>query len=86
MVGLGKYTPARVGDRTLVDALGPVVECLGKGGGLREAEREGWRGARGTSGMRASLGRTVYVGSVGDVMDPGAVGVARFVEGLAGAN
>jgi triose/dihydroxyacetone kinase / FAD-AMP lyase (cyclizing) len=42
---LGKYTPARVGDRTLVDALDPFVQELIEGGDLWkavEAAREGY--------------------------------------------
>lgn len=42
---LGKYTPARVGDRTLVDALDPFVEELVDSGDLWkavEAAREGF--------------------------------------------
>jgi triose/dihydroxyacetone kinase / FAD-AMP lyase (cyclizing) len=34
---LGKYTPARVGDRTLVDALDPFVRELVAGGGIMKA-------------------------------------------------
>jgi dihydroxyacetone kinase len=42
---LGKYTPARVGDRTLVDALDPFVQELVESGDLWkgvEAAREGY--------------------------------------------
>lgn len=42
---LGKYTPARVGDRTLVDALVPFVKQLNEGKDLWqavEAAREGY--------------------------------------------
>lgn len=42
---LGKYTPARVGDRTLVDALDPFVKELNESQNLRkavEAARKGY--------------------------------------------
>ena len=83
---LGRYTPARPGDRTLVDALQPFVEVLGRSGELGKAADAARLGAEGTRGMRASLGRAVYVGGEGFEMvpDPGAWGLAVFFEGLAG--
>ncbi|KAM4056262.1 dak1 domain-containing protein [Hirsutella rhossiliensis] len=84
---LAKYTPARPGDRTLVDALYPFVEVLGRTGDVGEAARAARRAADETRGMQASLGRTVYVGGSGyeQVPDPGAWGLACFFLGLAGA-
>ncbi|KAL1862961.1 hypothetical protein VTK73DRAFT_6572 [Phialemonium thermophilum] len=84
---LAAYTPARPGDRTLVDALHPFVETLeSPGADLRAAAEAAKAGADGTRGMRASLGRTVYVGGSGfeQVPDPGAWGLASFFLGLAG--
>lgn len=83
---LAKYTPARPGDRTLVDALYPFVEVLGKTGSLKEAALAAKKGADSTKGMKASLGRSVYVGGSGfeQVPDPGAWGLAVFFLGLAG--
>ncbi|KAI9779722.1 MAG: hypothetical protein M1839_007220 [Geoglossum umbratile] len=82
---LANYTPAQSGDRTLIDALHPFVKTLGKEGDLKRAAKDAREGADSTKGMEASLGRTVYVG--GDdwqgVPDPGAVGLAAFLEGLA---
>jgi dihydroxyacetone kinase len=77
---LSKYTPAQPGDRTLVDALQPFVDTLSSTG---EASR---KGAEGTKGMKASLGRTVYIGGTGyeQVPDPGAWGLSEFFLGLAG--
>ena len=82
---LEKYTPAKPGDRTLMDALVPFVETLEKTGSIGEAASAGTKGAESTKGMRASLGRTVYVGGSGwqDIPDPGAHGLAEFLEGLA---
>ncbi|KAH8888699.1 dihydroxyacetone kinase [Thozetella sp. PMI_491] len=83
---LSKYTPARPGDRTLIDALYPFVEALGKTGDVGQAADASKAGAEGTKGMKASLGRTVYVGGSGfeQVPDPGAWGLASFFLGLAG--
>ncbi|KAK0752056.1 Dak1 domain-containing protein [Schizothecium vesticola] len=83
---LSKYTPARPGDRTLVDALYPFVEVLEKTGSIEEAASAALKGATGTKGMKASLGRTVYIGGSGfeNVPDPGAWGLASFFTGLAG--
>ncbi|KAK8017577.1 hypothetical protein PG993_013903 [Apiospora rasikravindrae] len=83
---LSKYTPARPGDRTLVDALYPFVEVLGKTGDLKKAAEASRDAALGTKGMEASLGRAVYVGGSGfeEVPDPGAWGLAAFFLGMAG--
>lgn len=83
---LSNYTPAQPGDRTLVDALHPFVQVLGETGDVKEAAEAGRKGAEGTKGMRASLGRTVYVGGSGfeQVPDPGAWGLSEFFLGLAG--
>lgn len=83
---LSKYTPARPGDRTLVDALYPFVEVLGKTGDLKKAAEASKKGAEDTKGMTPSLGRAVYVGGTGfeTVPDPGAWGLAGFFLGLAG--
>lgn len=83
---LKKYTPARPGDRTLVDALHPFVETLSSTGDLKKAAEAARKGAEGTKGMKASLGRTVYIGGSGfqEVPDPGAWGLSEFFLGLAG--
>ncbi|KAI1100752.1 dihydroxyacetone kinase [Jackrogersella minutella] len=83
---LSRYTPARPGDRTLVDALYPFVEVLGKTGDLKKAAEASKKGADDTKGMAPSLGRAVYVGGTGfeQVPDPGAWGLASFFLGLAG--
>ena len=82
---LSRYTPARPGDRTLVDALYPFVEKLAESGSsLADAAAASRAGAEHTKGMKASLGRTVYIGGSGfeKVPDPGAWGLAIFFEGL----
>lgn len=84
---LGKYTPAKVGDRTLVDALTPFIETLVQTGDLGAAAEAARVGTEKTKGMKASLGRSVYVGSeeewVGKIPDPGAFGLSEFLSGLA---
>ncbi|KAI0403386.1 dihydroxyacetone kinase [Xylaria palmicola] len=83
---LSRYTPARPGDRTIVDALYPFVDTLGDSGDLKTAALASKKAAEGTKGMKASLGRAVYVGGSGfeSVPDPGAFGLASFFLGLAG--
>jgi len=83
---LSKYTPAQLGDRTMVDALHPFIETLSRTGDVTEAAEASRHGAEGTKGMKASLGRTVYVGGHGyeQVPDPGAWGLSEFFLGLAG--
>ncbi|KAF1735295.1 Dihydroxyacetone kinase 1 [Beauveria bassiana] len=83
---LSQYTPARPGDRTLIDALSPFVETLARSGDVGQAARASRAAADATKGMKASLGRSVYVGGSGyeEVPDPGAWGLACFFQGLAG--
>jgi len=81
---LGRYTPAQPGDRTLVDALDPFVGTLSRTGNVQKAADAAAEGAKKTKDMKASLGRTVYVGGEGfkTVPDPGAYGLAEFLLGL----
>ena len=86
---LGKYTPAALGDRTLMDALIPFVNTLGDTGDVHAAARAAQDGAEKTKSMKASLGRAVYVGEehewLGKVPDPGAWGLAELLNGMAEA-
>ncbi|KAI9840754.1 MAG: hypothetical protein M1837_001328 [Sclerophora amabilis] len=86
MGSLAKYTPAQPGDRTLVDALYPFVETLTESGDVQKAAEAARKGAEGTKDMKASLGRTVYVGGEEwhGVPDPGAYGLSEFLAGFAG--
>jgi dihydroxyacetone kinase len=81
---LNKYTPAKPGDRTLMDALYPFIETLSKTESIEQAADAAQKGAQGTKGMKASLGRTVYVGGEGfqEVPDPGAHGLAELLSGF----
>ncbi len=75
---------ARLGDRTLVDALAPALEGLDEG--LLHAAHRARAGANRTAEMKeANAGRAAYVSSeqlIGNV-DPGAEAVARLFEGVA---
>lgn len=82
---LSKYTPARPGDRTVVDALYPFVHVLQRTEDTKQAAEAAKGGADATKGMKPSLGRSVYVGGEGykEVPDPGAYGLSEFLLGLA---
>jgi dihydroxyacetone kinase len=72
---------AQVGDKTMVDALAPAAEALGRGGTLAEAARAARAGADSTADLVARRGRASYVGEAArGVLDPGAVTVALFFE------
>lgn len=88
---LQQATPARQGDRTLMDALEPFVRALENGDGtpasLAAAIAQAKAGVEATKGMKASLGRSVYVEASNweAVPDPGAVGVLAILEGIVSA-
>lgn len=83
---------ARLGDKTMYDALKPAADTLAEqiDAGLPLGEALGFAadaagaGARATESMRARRGKSSYVGqsSVGNI-DPGAVSVAWMIECLA---
>ena len=84
---LCRYTPARVGHRTLMDALIPFVKSYTLDGSLKGALAEARKGAENTRQMAAALGRASYVGQdrfddEGGIPDPGALGVVSILEGL----
>ncbi|MBI1417930.1 MAG: DAK2 domain-containing protein [Limimaricola sp.] len=74
---------AQLGDRTMIDALEPALNALGKG--LEAAAAAARKGADHTATLsRAKAGRAAYIGAgqlIGHV-DPGAEAVARLFEGL----
>ena len=82
---LESYTPAKPGDRTLIDALAPFIETLAKTSDTNQAAQPAIKGSESTKGMKPGLGRSVYVGGSGweDVPDPGAYGLSEFLQGLA---
>lgn len=81
---LQQATPARQGDRTLMDALEPFVHSFEAGETLAKALSKAKEGAEATKGMKAAFGRAVYVNESGWdlVADPGAEGVVSILEGL----
>lgn len=81
------YTPARPGDRTLIDALHPFIDTLTETQDIKSAAVAAMEGAKRTKGMKASLGRTVYIGGEGwqGVPDPGAYGLSKFLSGMSDA-
>jgi phosphoenolpyruvate---glycerone phosphotransferase subunit DhaL len=90
--GVQKYTKARVGDKTMIDALDPAVRAIAftaeAGGDARDAiliaADAAERGAVSTKDMQARFGRARNMGpkSVGNE-DPGAASVALFFRGFA---
>ncbi|CAG9994404.1 unnamed protein product [Clonostachys byssicola] len=84
---LSSYTPARPGDRTLLDALVPFIETLEKTKNIADAADAAQTGAKSTQDLKARLGRAVYVGNesewLGTIPDPGAWGLQKFLMGLA---
>lgn len=90
LTALGRYTPAKPGDRTLVDALTPFVQHFGETADLKAAAQAAENGSTATKDMKPGLGRSVYVGGesdwLGKIPDPGAYGLSEFLKGLADAN
>ncbi|GAB3132088.1 dihydroxyacetone kinase family protein [Tsukamurella serpentis] len=75
---------ARVGDKTVVDALAPAAEVLDAGGTVAEAARAAADGVAATAGLTASRGRASYLGdSVRGVPDPGALVMSWLFEAAA---
>ena len=75
---------ARLGDRTMIDALKPALDELGSGIGC--AARAALEGANHTATMtRANAGRASYISAeqLEGHVDPGAEAVARLFERLA---
>ncbi len=74
---------ARLGDRTMIDALQPALEALPEG--LAAARTAARKGANHTATLkRAKAGRAAYVnaGNLEGHVDPGAEAVARLFEAL----
>ena len=85
-----KYGGARVGDRTMVDALSPAVSALlldddttSFRDRVENAAEAGEKGARATLSMTASAGRASYVAASQLVYpDPGAHAVAIILRAI----
>jgi dihydroxyacetone kinase len=98
LVSLSHHTPAKPGDRTLMDALHPLCNSPNvserdtpsnaehlDGSPFSEACKRAREGALRTKGMKPKLGRAVYVElkEISELPpDPGAWGVAVLAEGF----
>jgi len=86
LVALSEHTPAKPGDRTIVDALHPFCSTLAAGASFSVSVKAALEGAQKTSSMKPRLGRAVYMLEDLDIAnlppDPGAWGFAVLVEGL----
>lgn len=84
---LKQRTAARVGHRTVMDALIPFAETLAQTGDVSQAAKASRDGGEGTVKLQAKLGRATYVGEREDGSalppDPGAMAFVTVVEGLA---
>ena len=82
---LRRYTPAKVGDRTVMDTLIPFAEVISNAG-FADSVQAAVDGAEGTKKMKPRLGRATYVGGVSDngdlPPDPGAWGAMVAIRGL----
>ncbi|KAL6860744.1 hypothetical protein ACO1O0_004778 [Amphichorda felina] len=86
LASLRRYTPAKVGDRTVMDTLIPFAEGMSNGGFAKGVDAA-VKGAEGTKTMTPRLGRATYVGAgaggSGDLPpDPGAWGAMVVIKGL----
>lgn len=95
MASVRKYTKAKPGDKTMIDALVPAVEAMRRAtdegadvsAALEQAAEAAARGAESTRDLQARFGRAKNIGvkSVGQ-QDPGATSVSLifrgFVEGV----
>ncbi|NMD57443.1 MULTISPECIES: dihydroxyacetone kinase family protein [Tsukamurella] len=75
---------ARVGDKTVVDALSPAADVLDGGGSLADAAAAAAQGVAATADSAASRGRASYLGdAVKGVPDPGALVMSWLFEAAA---
>lgn len=87
---LERKTPARVGDKTMMDALVPAAAALRDAAArplndaLRAAAKAARAGSDSTAGMLPRLGRAATLGErARDPRDPGSTSIAIFFETLA---
>ena len=83
-----KYTNARLGDRTMMDALIPYIDTLVDSGDTKAALAKAKEGVDGTKKMEATLGRSAYLdeSATQGVPDPGAYGLYILLEGMSGGS
>jgi dihydroxyacetone kinase len=83
---LKQYTPAKVGDRTVMDTLIPFAEAMREKQSFEEGAAAAINGAEATKTMTPRLGRATYVGTGTEGKelppDPGAWGAMVVIRGL----
>ena len=81
---IGELGGARVGDRTMLDALAPAAEVLVGGGDVGAAVEAARSGTEATAAHSARRGRSSYLGdrAIGTV-DPGAEAVTIWLDAIA---
>ncbi|KAG6001045.1 hypothetical protein E4U21_004756 [Claviceps maximensis] len=90
LASLRQYTPAKQGDRTVMDTLIPFAETMGKSAcSFEDAVQAAVAGAEATRTMKPRLGRATYVGTAGSgdqelPPDPGAWGAMVVIRALQG--
>lgn len=79
------YTNARLGDRTMMDALIPFVDTFADSGDVQQALKKANEGVEGTKTMQAKLGRSTYLDekATQGIPDPGAYGLYVLLNGMA---
>lgn len=82
---LYKYTKARPGASTMIDALEPFIKEFSASKDFGKAVAAAEKGAKATAGKEAKFGRASYVGDSSNVEDPGAVGLVAFMKGVQSA-
>ncbi|KAI5920943.1 dihydroxyacetone kinase [Camillea tinctor] len=84
---LGRYTPAKVGDRTVMDTLIPFADSMAQTGNFADGVAAAVKGAELTKTLKPRLGRATYVAAGEDASkglppDPGAWGAMVAIKGL----
>lgn len=87
---LRQYTPAKVGDRTVMDTLIPFAMAMEEGQSFEQSVAAAVKGSEGTKKLKPKLGRATYVGVGADdnkelPPDPGAWGAMVGLQGLLSA-
>ncbi|CDO92231.1 unnamed protein product [Kluyveromyces dobzhanskii CBS 2104] len=79
---LCKYTRARPGDSTMIDALEPFVKEFSATKDFHKAFLKAEEGAQSTGNLEAKFGRASYVEDTEEIPDPGAIGLVEFLRGV----
>lgn len=86
---LEQYTPAKVGDRTVMDTLIPFAEGMQQRHSFADGVEAAVKGAEATKTLKPRLGRATYVGAGTEGKelppDPGAWGAMVAIRGLQSA-